>query len=91
MKKVLRTLALMGINVVLAVSSVGTCALTVSASDYSTQTQPQDEEDYIEINEEELFEEDDDLVADPAEDGAIEVEPSEERLFCRQRSEDRQR
>ncbi len=78
MKKVLRTLALMGINVVLAVSSVGTCALTVSASDYSTQTLPQDDEDYIEINEEELFEDDDDLVTDPAEDGAIEVEPSED-------------
>ena len=66
MKKVLKTLALMGINVVLAVSSLTPCAMTAVASDYS-----------IEISEEVIISEEDEESFDQ-EDITIEELPSED-------------
>jgi hypothetical protein len=90
MKKVLKTLALMGINVVLAVSSLSPCAMTAEAAEFSTEISEEvivsdenaTDEEVEEADFEEALPEEELILEEPYEDGeeeiVLEEEPSEE-------------
>ena len=90
MKKVLKTLALMGINVVLAVSSLSPCALTAEAAEISTEISEEvivsddvisEEGDNEEADFEEVLPEEELILEEPSEDSEEEIvleESSEE-------------